>query len=252
METLKKLRILNSNTLKLIAAVAMLIDHAGLLLFPNVIWLRYIGRLAMPIFAFAIAEGARYTKNKVKHFFLLFGLGAVCQFAYFFISPDELYLGILITFSISTLLIYALQYAKKCVFDEKTALWLKAASCALFLAMAIGTHFFCKYVHIDYGIWGCMLPVFASLLDFHRIPAPDWVKKFDLLPLRVLCMSALLILYVVISHSLFTVWCLFTIPLLFLYNGEKGKWNMKYFFYIFYPVHLVVLEGLAILQYLLK
>ena len=248
METLKKLRILNSNTLKLIAAVSMLIDHAGLLLFPRVAWLRYIGRLAMPIYAFAIAEGARYTKDKVKHFALLFGLGVLCQFAYYIISPDEIYLGILITFSISTLLIYSLQWAKKCVFDKETKWWLKIASCMLFIGLSLGAYFFCRHVHVDYGIWGCMLPVFASLLDFHRIPAPDWVKKFDLLPLRVACMSALLILYVVVSNSLFTVWCVFTIPLLFLYNGEKGKWNMKYFFYIFYPAHLALLAGIQMLQ----
>ena len=252
METLKKVRIFNSNTLKLIAAVSMLIDHMGLLLFPHIVWLRYIGRLAMPIFAFAIAEGCRYTKNKAKHFFLLFGLGAVCQLFYYFFDPDNIYFGILITFSFSILMIYALQYAKKCVFNKKAKWWIKIVSCTLFIALVAFTYLFCKRFHVDYGIYGCMLPVFASLLDFHRIPAPDWVRKFDLLPLRVLCMSVLLIFYVLMSNSLFTVWCLFSIPILLLYNGEKGKWNMKYFFYIFYPSHLAILEGIAILQYLLR
>ena len=113
MELLKKLRIFNSNTIKLIAAAAMFIDHLGLIFFPHLDWLRMVGRLAMPIFAFAIAEGCRYTKNKWKHFFLLFGLGAACQVVYYIFDPTSLYFGILITFSFSTLMIYALQFAQK-------------------------------------------------------------------------------------------------------------------------------------------
>ena len=83
METLKKLRILNSNALKLLAAVAMFIDHFGLLYFPEVLVLRYIGRLAMPLFAFAISEGCRYTRDKRKHFLFLFAVGLACQLVYF-------------------------------------------------------------------------------------------------------------------------------------------------------------------------
>ena len=40
---------------------------------------------------------------------------------------------------------------------------------------------------------------------------------------------------------------LLAIPLLYCYNGQRGKWKMKYFFYIFYPAHLVLLQGLAML-----
>ena len=38
---------------------------------------------------------------------------------------------------------------------------------------------------------------------------------------------------------------LLAIPLLLLYSGKRGKANLKYFFYIFYPVHLAVLQGIA-------
>lgn len=43
---------MNKNHIKILAALFMLIDHAGLILFPEIIILRYIGRLSFPLFAF--------------------------------------------------------------------------------------------------------------------------------------------------------------------------------------------------------
>ncbi len=253
MEFLKKLRILNSNALKLIAAVSMFIDHLGLIFFPNVMALRLIGRLAMPIFAFAIAEGCRYTRNKFKHFAIIFTVGVLCQIVYCIFDPENLYFGILITFSFSIVTIYALQFAKKLLFDRKAKLWTKIGSWLLFFAAVAGTYAFCRFFTVDYGFFGCMMPVFASIFDFRQIPAPDKIQKIDCLPLRVGCMAIPLFL-LMITHSIpqFVAFSFLAFPLLFLYNGEKGKVNLKYFFYIFYPAHLGILEGIQILSYLLK
>ncbi len=73
---------LNGNTLKFIACITMLIDHVGLILFPQFAIFRILGRISFPLFAFMIAEGCRYTKNKLKHFLMIFGLGILCQLAY--------------------------------------------------------------------------------------------------------------------------------------------------------------------------
>ena len=48
---------LTSNQLKLLALVTMTVDHVGVQLFPRVLWLRMVGRLALPIYAYMIAEG---------------------------------------------------------------------------------------------------------------------------------------------------------------------------------------------------
>lgn len=45
------------------------------------------------------------------------------------------------------------------------------------------------------------------------------------------------------------VHALLSLPLLLLYSGKRGKVNLKYFFYIFYPLHLAVLQGIAWLLY---
>ena len=68
---MSKIRFLSNNTLKIIAALAMLADHVGYLLFPDVTVLRIIGRLAFPIFAFTIAEGCKYTRKAEDEIFLL-------------------------------------------------------------------------------------------------------------------------------------------------------------------------------------
>jgi hypothetical protein len=39
-------------------------------------------------------------------------------------------------------------------------------------------------------------------------------------------------------------YCLLALPLLSLYSGKRGKWKLRYFFYLFYPIHLAVLEGI--------
>lgn len=245
MEAIKKLRIFNGNTLKLLAAITMLIDHIGIMFFPNTAWLRVIGRLSMPIFAFMISEGCRYTRNKWKHFLLLFGLGAACQIVYIIFAPSTVYLGILITFSLSTLIIYSLQYAKKKLFDDQTKPITTVLSFLLLIGLTVGAYLLCKFITVDYGFWGVMMPVFASIFDFHRIPAPDKIQKFDLLPLRVLCMSIPLCLLIATHKTpLFPLPALLALPLLLLYSGKKGKANLKYFFYVFYPAHLGILQGI--------
>lgn len=248
--TLRKLRILNGNALKILAAALMLIDHLGLMLFPDELWLRFIGRLSMPLFAFMIAEGCRYTKNKYKHFFLLFGLGVICQTVYIIFDPKNFYLGILITFSISVLIIYAMQYAKKCFFEQGVKTARKVLSVSLLALLIAGAFALCRFVLVDYGFWGIMMPVFASIFDFHRIPAPDKLQKADCLPVRVLCMLIAEVLLILTHYlPLFQLPALLAFPLLFLYNGEKGKANLKYFFYLFYPLHLAVLQGIVFLLY---
>lgn len=184
MTNLKNLRVFNANTIKFLAAFCMVIDHVGLMFFPYQLWFRAVGRLSMPLFAFAISEGCRYTRNKIKHFAMLFGLGAICQLVFYIYSGDT-YFNILLTFSLSVLNIYALQHLKKCIFENKK--WNKLVPAMLiFLFCVAGTAFVCHIpqITIDYGFWGCMMPVFASLFDFRGIetatPPPRKVAKIRL------------------------------------------------------------------------
>lgn len=260
MEIFKKMRFLSGNAIKIIAAIAMFIDHFGLMFYPNNMALRAIGRLAMPLFAFMIAESARYTKNKTKHFLLMFGLGAVCQLVYVIAMGSNsmpLY-NILITFSISTLILYALDAFKRSLsgeFNQKALKTLPPLLASFILLLTVlGAYFLCNCITVDYGFWGVMLPVFANLLDFRAVKkylgenTPKWMKIVDSLLLRVLCFGVGCIFLYLSSRTNYPdfpyAYLFLTLPLLLLYNGERGKLKIKYFFYIFYPAHLVLLEGL--------
>ena len=220
--------IINGNHLKLIAAFAMLLDHAGILLFPRVRLLRILGRLAYPIFAFMIAQGCHYTRNKLRYFLMVFGLGAVCQRVYYFASGDT-YLNILLTFSLSILLIYVGQ----ALYRQQD--WLRRFGLSMLFAVAFAAVYgVTRLMTVDYGFWGVMTPVLVSLAQIRKWPR--WAEML-LLGAGLLFLAADL---GGIQH-----FALLSIPLLLLYNGQRGKWNLKYFFYIFYPVHLAVLQGIA-------
>lgn len=225
-------KFLTGNALKILAAIFMTIDHIGVILFPRVLILRIIGRLALPIFAFMIAEGCKYTRNKKKYFGMVFGLGSVCQIVYY-LFDGSLYFSILITFSLSILMIYALQDWKQ----KKTAL-----SGLVFTASVIAVYLLNQWLTIDYGFWGCMLPVFAAL--------PHGTTR-DSLPMNITMLGVGLV-FLGVSTDWIQCLALMALPLLYAYNGRRGQRNLKYFFYIFYPTHLVVLEGIAMLIWYLR
>lgn len=268
---IRKLRCLNGNVLKILAVLLMVLDHVGYLLVPYGTpaypILRGIGRLALPLFAYMIAEGCRHTRNKVNHFALIFSVGVGCSLVYYFFDAGSLDLCILITFSFSILMIYALQHMKKCFLLPGHTTQDKVFSTALFISSILFTYCFCAILpircpsfNVDYGFWGAMLPVFASAFDFKDLPLPEkfaWLDGYLMrilsLALGLLCLCALgtfdLNYHQTVPATEYYAFC--ALPILALYNGQKGKLKMKYFFYVFYPLHLILLEGIYILIYFL-
>ncbi len=68
--------------LKIIALITMFIDHIGSVIFPNHFWLRYIGRIAFPIYAFLISEGLKKTSNIKKYLINLLMLAVTSEIFY--------------------------------------------------------------------------------------------------------------------------------------------------------------------------
>lgn len=247
---LANIRCLSGNALKILAALFMVIDHIGVLFFPYKISFRIIGRLALPIFAFMISEGARYTKNKTKYLLTISGLALICQLVYFFFA-NSLYMCILVTFSLSIVTIYSLNYFKKCLFDDKVSVIDKVFSGCLFILTVFAVAFLNRVLQIDYGFYGCMLPVFAALFDFRGVNLPEKYKYVDNIYVRILTLDIGMIMLSLQSGGI-QFYSLLALPLLLCYSEQRGKANLKYFFYVFYPVHLVLLQAIDILLKLLK
>lgn len=240
---------LSGNALKLIAAAAMVTDHVGLMFFPENLIFRIIGRLALPIYAFMIAEGCKYTKNRIKYFLTVFGLGAVCQAVYWFFAGST-YFSILITFSLSILTIYALQFFRESVFDPAAPVWKKLLSAGLAVGVVAAVWQLNRVATIDYGFWGCMLPAFTGAFRRRHGTMPDKLDALDQ-PMVHIVMLGLGSLLLALDKGGVQYYALLALPLLMIYSGRRGKGNLKYFFYIFYPAHLVLLQGIQMLLQML-
>ena len=256
---------LSGNVLKIIAAITMLIDHVGIILLPELAAFRIIGRISFPIYAYMIAEGCHYTRNKLRYFAGIFLLGVVCQTVYSLQSDDK-YLGILITFSVSIIVVYAMQYMKWSFVSER-ALSERVLSLLLFSSLVVGVYFLNKYLTIDYGFFGCMAPAFAAAFKMPRTskkesPSFENDEKINTRPkifaffgndflkdrlVNVISLGICLLFLALNMPGQHQMLALLALPLLLLYSGKRGKLKMKYFFYIFYPLHLAVLEGISML-----
>ena len=237
------IRCLSGNMLKLIAALAMVADHAGVILFPGLAFLHVIGRFAFPIFAFMIAQGCLYTRNRVRYFLTVFGVGAVCQLTLFCYN-GSLEMSILITFSLSILLIYALQFFKEAFFLPRANFLQLYGPLLLLLGGVLGVFVLGTYVDLDYGATGVLVPLFAAMLHPPRKTEGTPLHRLQDPILQVLVM-ALGLLILAIDDGGIQYYSLLSIPLLCLYSGKRGKYKLKYFFYIFYPAHLLLLQGIA-------
>lgn len=217
---------LTGNQLKLLAMLTMTIDHIGAILLPQYRFLRVIGRLAMPIYAYMIAEGCFYTHDRRAYFLRLAGLAAVCQVVYTLVDRS-LYQCILVTFSASVALICAVEWAQK-----KRTPGAVLTTAVLFL----GVYFVCEKLslllpgfHVDYGIWGVLLPVIVYFGG------------------RDVVAFALGTLLLCLSLGGLQWWAMLTVPLVALYNGQRGKYRLGWVFYLYYPIHLVILYAVSYL-----
>ena len=149
---------LSGNVLKIIAMISMLIDHVGYYLFPSLLALRAIGRLAFPIFAYMIAEGCTHTRNRWRYFLTVAGIGIVCQTTAFLVA-GSLHLEILCTFALAIATVFCLDtvlYGRALPARVLAALGVLAIAFVAFAAPLIWRE---QGFTLDYGVVGVYLPV---------------------------------------------------------------------------------------------
>ncbi len=222
---------LTNNQLKIVAMVTMLLDHIGVYLYPGVLWLRVVGRISLPIFAYMIAEGCRYTRHRLRYFLQIGVLALGCQLVFFF-AMESLYQGILVTFSLAILVIYSVDNFLKKKNVPSCLLAIITVAATVFITVFAPSIWKNTDFSVDYGIGGVALPV---LIYF--APSKWWKLAAATVGLAILSLTLTSLQW----------WGFLALPFLVFYNGERGKLNMKYFFYVFYPAHLVALYFIEML-----
>lgn len=234
----------NSNHLKLFAIIAMTIDHTADLLYPgmpNAIVpsiFHIIGRITAPIMFFFICEGFHHTKDIQKYITRLFIFSIISHFAYCF------------AFGINFIPF------KTGIFNQTSIMWTLAWSVvALYIVYG-------KTNLKEYQKW--ILVILLNLITF----SADWSsiglmiilfmydhreninKQMKDIFLWTLIYAVVSFLFVSKVYGIIQLFVLLSYPLLKQYNGKRGnaKW-LKWFFYIYYPLHLIIIGILRIMIY---
>ncbi len=155
---------------------------------------------------------------------LIAGMGAGCQ-AVYAIAVHSFYLNILLTFTLSIAIIFSVDNFTKQKTKSSLLLTVVTVLSVVFLTIIAPDIFKEHGFHVDYGFLGVLFPV---TVYYSRTKT-----------LKII--SATAVLFAMAFLNEMQIYSLLAIPLLILYNGKRGKLNLKYVFYIFCPLHLAVI-----------
>jgi len=213
--------------LKLIVIVAMTVDHIGALIYPEVLWLRLVGRLAMPIVAFLLVEGYHHTRHLGRYLLRLLVFAVLVQPVYRLVFPHGL--NVFFDLLVGLCLLWAV--------ERIASRWLTAG---LLLAVGVGGF----YVSLDWWHLGVFM-IYVFEVTRGRF---GWT---------VAALSGLLLvnagLFAVVSArtgnpsyeliNFLNLGCGLALPLLARYDGRRGR-DGRALFYTFYTGHLLLLFAL--------
>lgn len=216
--------IFNITQLKLIALIVMILDHvhyvfSGLYEIP--IQFKYVGRIAFPLYIFAVVEGYAHTKDKRKYMTRLLVLSIIMQLGNSMLNillpradGFNLTANIFVTLFLIVLSIQQLENIK-----NKKNVWMSAITLISILLIS-------QYVE-----YGTLFIILGMLMHMYRT-----IRKQQII------IYTLFSLIYVTSYQFMMI---LAAPLMLLYNSHKGK-NLQKLFYIIYPIHLWLLYILAI------
>ena len=226
----KKFQLLDGTALKIIAMTSMVIDHLGDMFFGGALWMRMIGRIAMPIFAFCIAEGYSHTSDRKRYLMRmgLFALISEIPFDLAFSGKPELgHQNIIFTFflSIIALLLYdRITGSGKGNGKVKTVLGVLDVLAVTALSLIL---------RADYTLFAVI-----SVFLFYVFRKKDHLVR-----------AAIGVAFLALTRTVgyYCATGLSFIPLA-MYNGKKGR-GLKWLFYVFYPGHLLLLWLIKLIIY---
>lgn len=251
-------QILNGFVLKLIALIAMTIDHIAIvlqklgesndILQPDNTMIsdstyevmRIIGRCAFPIFCFMIVEGFCYTKSLTKYILRLAIFSIISQVPYNLGLRDKVFVHtdlnifFTLTFGLCTIAFIRFCINKLRNHPENSMLFYAASIVGLSLAMYLA-----DTLYMSYGSYGIIL---ICIFYFTRVPDKDFYDEGR--AIKYICLQLLaVIIATLIFQSGIQIYCAIAFVFIIMYNRKKGP-NLKYLFYMYYPIHLLILYSL--------
>lgn len=242
---MQKYKILNSNELKLVAIIAMTVDHIAWAMFdgyptaPLPIFMHIIGRLTCPIMCYFIAEGYHYTKNINKYTFRLFAFAFISHFAYIFASNAFVDFKSFIPFYYGDFL------------NQTSVMWSLAWGLVMLrIADSKKIKLTCKVLLVILiciitlpSDWSCIASLCIMAIGTNR----NNLKKQMAWMIFYVALYSLVYFFAIDKvYGVLQMGVILSIPIIAMYNGSRGKNEkinkfMKWFFYIFYPAHLFVI-----------
>lgn len=203
---------------KLLACLLMVIDHVGAVFFPKLIILRIVGRFSFPLFAYLFAKGYQNTRSHRDYFIRLLLFGAIAQVPYYYLFGWKL--NIILTFAYNLVLLRLIHFLK---------------SSPIKLITLIAGMVVASWLQFDYG-W------YATAIILLLIAYDEQCKgKWGLMWIG--CWSVIHALsWLVSSYQPLAGLAIVLLPrhTTKVRSSRPSLW-VKYGFYTFYPLHLLIL-----------
>lgn len=245
---------LTASSLRWLAMTTMLIDHIGHTLYPDQLWLRYIGRLAFPLFAFLISQGYRHTRHFPKYLTRLLLLALITDLPFHFMSHrswDYLpFQNVIWTFIIGLIVIWAI--------DQTRTKLPPVASYLISGLIFLAGYQLAGWLDPDYHRLGVTTVVGFYLFSGHSRAAK--LKQLGLMVLVNLILANIFRLDFLTPDNVQLYWqhygwelispqywALLALPLIWSYTGQAGYQSKatQVLNYLFYPLHMLILGFLA-------
>ncbi len=230
----------NAFQIKVFALVLMLMDHLGSA-FPQIfpMWFHPLSRVVSPIFAFLLVEGFFYTRSRLKYNIRLWGWAAFMQVGNLIMNVSlksgKIYIdnNIFATLALGLTIISIIEYSKNKTGVSKLLLLILAIILIPVCIFTEGGMSVIPFILITYSFRGntnkqiigyTILSIVLFAISYN--PYPTLKDTINMLMFN--------------SDFLFIL----VVPFMLMYNGERGMNNKfsKYLFYVFYPLHLWLLQ----------
>lgn len=232
---------LNANQLKLIAIIAMTVDHLTWTFFPGystewfVILLHIIGRITAPIMWFFIAEGYHYTHNIKKYASRLFLLALISHFAYNFCFGIP-FIPFQTTAFNQTGVVWSLAWGLVLLYIYDKTQWKSWQKSLIAIIICLITF---------PSDWSCIATMAILAIGTNR---GNFKKQMTQMMVWTAVYALVYFLFIDKVYAIIQLGTCLTIPLLWLYNGERGSFKgMGKLFYAYYPLHLFICGILRII-----